>query len=375
MEINKEKKDILYKDIHEIDKKYGKNSVFFVNEADKDLISIQRWELDSPNFMDIFNGGLPKGRIIEIYGPESSGKTTSACYIVGQVQKAGGVAAYIDAEHALDFEYASIVGMDVDNLMFSQPMSGEEALGIVEDLITHVDVIVVDSVSALTPQAEIDGEMGQSHMGLQARLMSQAMRKLAAKLSVNNCTLIFINQIRMKIGVMFGNPETTSGGNALKFYSSVRLETRKAEWLTEGSEKTGKTTGIKIRLKGVKNKVGKPNKKQEIDLDFETGFEVESAWVKFAVLYGVVDKSGSWYSYKDERIGQGIKNAGETLKGTDLLQEIIKETKERMLPSKVEEVTEEKKAPKKRRAAKAEKEEVMELNETNKDPKEENATA
>jgi recombination protein RecA len=252
-------------------------------------------------------GGFPKGRVAEIYGPESSGKTTLALHVVAEAQKTGGTAAFIDAEHALDTSYAARLGVDTDNLLVSQPDFGEQALEIAEILIRSggVDVIVIDSVAALTPKAEIDGNVGDSHMGLQARLMSQAMRKFTSVLNRSNTVLIFINQIRMKIGVMFGNPETTTGGNALKFYSSLRIDIRRIGALKDGQEIVGNRTKVKV----VKNKVAPPFKIVEFDIVYGQGISREGDLLDLAVEQEIVDKSGSWYSYQDERIGQGRENA------------------------------------------------------------------
>jgi recombination protein RecA len=253
-------------------------------------------------------GGYPRGRVIEIYGPESSGKTTLALHAIAQAQKLGGIAAFVDAEHALDPTYARNLGVDTDELWVSQPDTGEQALEIVESLVRSgaVDVIVVDSVAALTPRAEIEGEMGDSHMGLQARLMSQALRKLTATVSKSNTCLIFINQIRMKIGVMFGNPETTTGGRALKFYSSVRLEVRKVETIAKSTEEA---IGNKVRVKVVKNKIAPPFRKAELEIIFGKGISEIGSLLDAAVMRNIIEKSGSWYSYGSERIGQGRENA------------------------------------------------------------------
>ena len=253
-------------------------------------------------------GGYPKGRVVEIYGPESSGKTTLALHAIAESQKRGGIAAFIDAEHALDPLYARSLGVNIDELYVSQPDTGEQALEIAESLVRSgaVEVIVVDSVAALTPQAEIDGDMGDSHVGLQARLMSQALRKLTGTISKSGTCLIFINQIRMKIGVMFGNPETTTGGKALKFYSSVRLEVRRIETITQGADNA---IGNKVRVKVVKNKVAPPFKKVEMEIMFGKGISASGSLLDAALRYEVIQKSGSWYSYGDERIGQGRENA------------------------------------------------------------------
>ena len=253
-------------------------------------------------------GGYPRGRIIEIYGPESSGKTTLALHAIAETQKLGGIAAFIDAEHALDPIYARNLGVDIDELWVSQPDNGEQALDIAESLIRSgaVDIIVVDSVAALTPQAEIEGEMGDAHMGLQARLMSQALRKLAGTLSKSKTILLFINQIRMKIGIMFGNPETTTGGNALKFYSSVRLEVRKIETIEKGDEEA---IGNKVRVKVVKNKVAPPFRRVELEIIFGKGISRSASLLDAAVKYAIVDKKGAWYTWGEEKVGQGRENA------------------------------------------------------------------
>ncbi|MDQ3131452.1 MAG: recombinase RecA, partial [Acidobacteriota bacterium] len=257
-------------------------------------------------------GGFPRGRIIEVYGPESSGKTTLALQVVASAQKAGGVAAYIDAEHAMDPEYAEKLGVDIDDLLISQPDSGEQALDIAETLVrsASIDVIVIDSVAALVPRAEIDGEMGDSHMGLQARLMSQALRKLTSSISSTNTCFIFINQLRDKIGVMFGSPETTTGGKALKFYASVRIDIRRIGAIKEGDKMVGNRTRVKV----VKNKVAPPFHECEFDIMYGEGISKEGDLIDLAVLHNIVDKSGAWFSYTGERLGQGRENVKKLLK-------------------------------------------------------------
>ena len=266
-------------------------------------------------------GGLPKGRIIEIYGPESSGKTTVALHAVAEVQKRGGIAGFIDAEHALDPVYAKNIGVDIDNLYISQPDCGEQALEIAETMVRSgaVDFVIVDSVAALVPKAEIDGDMGDSHVGLQARLMSQALRKLTSIVSKSNCIVIFINQLREKIGVMFGNPETTTGGRALKFYSSVRLDVRRVEALKQGGEVVGNHTRVKI----VKNKVAPPFKEAEFDIMFGQGISKEGDILDLATDAGIINKSGAWYAYNGEKIGQGRENAKNYLKENPLICEEV----------------------------------------------------
>ncbi|HRS62734.1 MAG TPA: recombinase RecA, partial [Spirochaetota bacterium] len=268
-------------------------------------------------------GGVPRGRIVEIYGPESSGKTTLTLHIIAEAQKQGGVAAFIDAEHALDPQYAAKLGVNINDLLVSQPDTGEEALEICESLVRSgaIDVIVIDSVAALVPKAEIDGDMGDAHMGLQARLMSQALRKLTAIIAKSNTCVIFINQIRMKIGVMFGSPETTTGGNALKFYSSVRLDIRRVETLKNGED----SIGNRVRVKVVKNKVAPPFRQAEFDIMYDTGISKEGGILDLAVKYDIINKSGTWYSYRDERIGQGRENAKKYLRDNEVLCKEIEE--------------------------------------------------
>lgn len=279
-------------------------------------------------------GGYPKGRIIEIFGPESSGKTTLALHAVAESQKMGGIAAFIDAEHALDPQYAKALGVNIDDLWVSQPDAGEQALEIAESLVRSgaVDIIVIDSVAALTPRAEIDGLMGESHMGLQARLMSQALRKLTSIISKSNCIIIFINQIRMKIGVMFGSPETTTGGNALKFYASVRLDVRKIETLSKGDDEAW---GNKVKVKVVKNKMAPPFRKAELEILFGKGISAFGSLLDCAVKYDVIEKSGSWYAFENDKIGQGKNNAVEFLeKNLDITVNIEKKLREKLFPGR-----------------------------------------
>ncbi len=297
--------------ISQIQRQFGKGSIMRLGAAEAEnipVISTGSLSLD----IALGVGGFPKGRVTEIYGPESSGKTTLALHVVAESQQNGGTAAFIDAEHALDTAYAKRLGVDVDNLLVSQPDFGEQALEIAEILIRSggVDVIVIDSVAALVPKAEIDGNVGDSHMGLQARLMSQAMRKFTGVLNRSNTVLIFINQIRMKIGVMFGNPETTTGGNALKFYSSLRLDIRRIGALKDGQEIVGNRTKVKV----VKNKVAPPFQIAEFDIVYGEGISKTGDLLDLAVEQDIIDKSGSWYSYQDERIGQGRENAKRFLK-------------------------------------------------------------
>jgi recombination protein RecA len=295
----------------QIEKQFGKGSIMRLGEDAvlPDVQSISTGALSLNIALGI--GGVPRGRIIEIYGPESSGKTTLALHIAAEAQKMGGVAAFIDAEHALDVHYAKKLGVNTDDLLISQPDTGEQALEIVEVLVRSgaIDVMIIDSVAALVPRAEIEGEMGDSHMGLQARLMSQALRKLTATISKSNCCVIFINQIRMKIGVMFGNPETTTGGNALKFYASVRMDIRRIASLKQGQDSIGNRTRVKI----VKNKVAPPFKEAEFDIMYGTGISREGDLVDLGVECNIVEKSGSWFSYGQERIGQGRENAKQFL--------------------------------------------------------------
>ena len=295
----------------QIEKQFGKGSIMKLGEDAvlPDVQSIPTGALSLNIALGI--GGVPRGRIVEIYGPESSGKTTLALHIAAEAQKNGGVAAFVDAEHALDVHYAKKLGVNTDELLISQPDTGEQALEIAEVLVRSgaIDVLIIDSVAALVPRAEIEGEMGDSHMGLQARLMSQALRKLTATISKSQSCVIFINQIRMKIGVMFGNPETTTGGNALKFYSSVRMDIRRIASLKQGQDVIGNRTRVKI----VKNKVAPPFKEAEFDIMYGTGISREGDLVDLGVDCNIVEKSGSWFSYGEERIGQGRENAKQFL--------------------------------------------------------------
>ena len=298
--------------LSQIEKQFGKGSVMRLGDHDvaRDIQAVSTGSLGLDIALGI--GGLPRGRVIEIYGPESSGKTTLTLQVIAEMQKTGGTAAFIDAEHALDPVYARKLGVDVDNLLISQPDTGEQALEIADMLVRSgsVDIVVVDSVAALTPKAEIEGEMGDSHMGLQARLMSQALRKLTANIKRTNTLVIFINQIRMKIGVMFGNPETTTGGNALKFYASVRLDIRRVGAIKKGDEVIGNETKVKV----VKNKVSPPFKEAFFDILYGEGISREGEIIELGVAHKIVDKSGAWYAYGGEKIGQGKDNAREFLR-------------------------------------------------------------
>jgi recombination protein RecA len=298
--------------IAQIEKQYGKGSVMKLGDdrANMGVETVPTGALSLDIALGL--GGLPKGRVIEIYGPESSGKTTVALHAVAEVQKRGGIAGFIDAEHALDPAYAKKIGVDIDNLYISQPDNGEQALEITETMVRSgaVDIVIVDSVAALVPRAEIDGDMGDSHVGLQARLMSQALRKLTAVISKSNCIVIFINQLREKVGVMFGSPETTTGGRALKFYSSVRLDVRRIESLKQGGEIVGNRTRVKV----VKNKIAPPFKEAEFDIMFGEGISREGDVLDLASEVGIVNKSGAWYAYNGDKIGQGRENSKTYLK-------------------------------------------------------------
>ncbi|HMZ26234.1 MAG TPA: recombinase RecA, partial [Elusimicrobiota bacterium] len=314
-----------------IEKQHGKEAIMKLGEksAKVKVDAIPTGSLPLDIVLGV--GGLPRGRVVEIYGPESSGKTTLSLHAVAEAQKLGGTAAYIDAEHAMDPEYAKKLGVDIDNLLISQPDSGEQALEIADQLIRSgaVDIIVVDSVAALVPRAEIEGEMGDSHVGLQARLMSQALRKLTSNIARSKTCIIFINQLRMKIGVMYGNPETTTGGMALKFYASVRLDIRRVESIKQGD----KVVGNRVRVKVVKNKVAAPFQQAEFDMLFGEGISRENSLIDMGINAGIVEKAGTWILYKDERLGQGRENAREFLKANkNIADEIDKAIRAKYFP-------------------------------------------
>ncbi len=321
-----EKNKALEQAFKDIEKQFGKGSVMRLGEKvheKMEVIPTGSVSLD----MALGVGGYPKGRIVEIYGPESSGKTTFALHAIAEAQKEGGIAAFIDAEHALDPRYAHALGVDVDNLIVSQPDTGEQALEIADHLIKSgaISILVVDSVAALVPKAEIDGDMGDSHVGIQARLMSQAMRKLSGAISKSNAVAIFINQIREKVGVMFGSPETTSGGRALKFYASVRLDIRRVEQIKQGDTPIGNLTRVKV----VKNKVAPPFRVVDVDLIYGKGISKEAEILDLAVKYDIINKSGSWFSYNDEKLGQGRENIKQYLhENPNLLEEIHQKIKD-----------------------------------------------
>lgn len=357
-----DKKKALAAALGQIEKQFGKGSVMKMGDgsAIRDIDAVSTGSLGLDIALGI--GGLPRGRVVEIYGPESSGKTTLTLHVVAEMQKLGGTAAFVDAEHALDPVYAEKLGVDVDELLVSQPDTGEQALEITDMLVRSaaVDVIVVDSVAALTPKAEIEGDMGDSHMGLQARLMSQALRKLTANIKRSNTLVIFINQIRMKIGVMFGSPETTTGGNALKFYASVRLDIRRIGAIKKGDEILGNETRVKV----VKNKVAPPFKQVEFDLLYGEGISREGEIIDLGVQHDIVDKAGAWYSYNGDRIGQGKDNVRNYLKeNPEIAKEIEGKIRAIMLPKNMpaEEIAEEKAKEKAVKAPKgAEEEELLE---------------
>ncbi len=331
-----DRKKALTAALSQIERQFGKGAIMRMGDTtavkDIEVVSTGSLQLD----VALGVGGLPRGRVVEIYGPESSGKTTLSLEVVAQAQKAGGAAAFIDAEHALDPGYARKIGVNVDDLLLSQPDSGEQALEIADMIVRSgaVDIIVIDSVAALTPKAELEGDLGDSHMGLQARLMSQALRKLTANIKRSNTLVIFINQIRMKIGVMFGSPETTTGGNALKFYASVRLDIRRIGSIKRGDEVVGNETRVKV----VKNKVAPPFKQVEFDILYGEGISREGELIDLGVKHKIVEKSGAWYSYAGDRIGQGRDNVREYLKQhKDVAQAISTEIRELLIGSKAEE--------------------------------------
>ena len=313
--------------LSQIEKQFGKGAVMKLgdNNAQMQVEVVPSGSLSLDLALGV--GGVPKGRIVEVYGPESSGKTTVALHMVAEVQKRGGIAGYVDAEHAMDPTYAKALGVDIDNLYISQPDDGEQALEIAETMVRSgaIDIVIVDSVAALVPRAEIEGEMGDSHMGLQARLMSQALRKLTGITNKSNCTVVFINQLREKIGVTFGNPETTTGGRALKFYSSIRMEIRKSDVLKQGTE----IVGNRVKVKIAKNKVAPPFKTAEFDIIYGKGISKEGDILDLAAEVDIVNKSGAWYAYKETRIGQGRENAKQFLReNSDVCQEIENQVRE-----------------------------------------------
>lgn len=329
MAVEKDDKNKLLDDAFKtIEKKFGKGSVMRLSDEvteKMDVISSGSLLLD----IALGVGGYPKGRIIEIYGPESGGKTTFALHAIAEAQKQGGLAAFIDAEHALDPRYAKALGVDIDNLIVSQPDTGDQALEIAEHLIRSgaISILVVDSVAALVPKAELDGDMGDSHIGIQARLMSQAMRKLAGVINKTNCIAIFINQIREKVGVMFGSPETTSGGRALKFYATIRLDIRRVEQIKSGSDVVGNLTRVRV----VKNKVAPPFKSVDVELIYGQGVSKEAEILDMAVSQDIINKSGSWFSYNDEKLGQGRENIKQFLKDNpNLREEVLNKVKEKL---------------------------------------------
>lgn len=328
--MDEKKKQALKAALAQIDKQFGKGSVMYLgdDQAQADIEAVSTGSLSLDIALGI--GGLPRGRVVEIYGPESSGKTTLTLHVIAEMQKLGGTAAFIDAEHALDPQYARRLGVNTDDLLISQPDTGEQALEITDMLVRSggVDIVVIDSVAALTPKAEIEGEMGASHMGLQARLMSQALRKLTSNIKKTNTMVIFINQLRMKIGVMFGNPETTTGGNALKFYASVRLDIRRIGAIKKGDEIIGNETRVKV----LKNKVAPPFKQAEFQILYNQGISRESEIIDLGVTHGFVEKAGAWYSVEGERIGQGKDKARDYLiENTKLSQSIEAKIREKLM--------------------------------------------
>jgi recombination protein RecA len=340
--VDDNRKQALAAALTQIERQFGKGAIMRMGDgtASNDVQTISTGSLTLDSSLGI--GGLPRGRVVEIYGPESSGKTTLTLHAVAECQKAGGTAAFVDAEHALDPSYAEKLGVNVEDLLVSQPDTGEQALEIVDMLVRSgaVDIVVVDSVAALTPKAEIEGDMGDSHVGLHARLMSQALRKITSNINRSRCMVVFINQIRMKIGVMFGSPETTTGGNALKFYSSVRLDIRRIGALKKGDEIIGNQTRVKV----VKNKMAPPFKMAEFEILYGEGISREGELIELGVIHNIVDKSGAWYSYNGERIGQGKENVRQFLKdNSEMADEIYKKIRHAMMPPK---------EPKKKAAAK-----------------------
>jgi recombination protein RecA len=328
--VDEQKKLALKAALSQIDKQFGKGSVMFLGDdnTQSDIEAVSTGSLSLDIALGI--GGLPRGRVVEIYGPESSGKTTLSLHVISEKQKTGGTAAFIDAEHALDPQYAKKLGVNTDELLISQPDTGEQALEITDMLVRSggVDIVVIDSVAALTPKAEIEGEMGASHMGLQARLMSQALRKLTSNIKKTNTMVVFINQLRMKIGVMFGNPETTTGGNALKFYASVRLDIRRIGAIKKGDEILGNETRVKV----LKNKVAPPFKQAEFQILYNKGISRESEIIDLGVLHGFVEKAGAWYSVEGERIGQGKDNARDYLvDNSDLSKKLEKQIRDKLM--------------------------------------------
>ena len=332
-----DKKQALENALKQIEKEFGKGSIMKLGEASANMNIEVIPTGNLPLDIALGVGGMPRGRIVEIYGPESSGKTTVALHVIAEAQKAGGIAAFIDAEHALDPVYAKKLGVDIDNLLISQPDNGEQALDIADALVRSgaIDIVVVDSVAALVPKAEIEGDMGDSHVGLQARLMSQAMRKLTAVISKSKTTAIFINQIREKIGIMFGNPETTTGGRALKFYATIRIDVRKIDTIKQGNDILGNRTRIKV----VKNKVAPPFRQAEFDIMYGEGVSREGCIVDIGADLDILDKSGAWYSYSGTRLGQGRENVKEFLKqNKDVAAEIEAKIREAVLtPAKPQE--------------------------------------